>query len=124
MTTRRCDVPEFDPDDWVDPEAALLKHKVPPHHGDGDVQTAIASMNEEQADSVLEHSTRLRSLKQAQDIFKEVGGSMGASLMETVSRVMHIENKRFNTLFRSDVNVLQESGSRQGRGWQGLFVII
>ena len=119
---------DFDPDDWIDPQAAALQNGVRdadvPHHGDGDVQTAKASMNEEQADSVLEHSTRLRSLKQAQDIFKELGGALGASLMETVSRVMHTENKRFNTLLRGDENVLQEPGSRKGGFWQGLFVII
>ena len=84
----------------------------------------MESLSAEEADSVLEHSARFRSLQQARDIFKDLGGALGASLMETVSRVMHIENKRFNTLFRRDVNVLQESGSRQGRGWQGLFVII
>ena len=119
---------DFDPDDWIDPQAAALQNGVRdadvPHHGDGDVQTAKASMNEEQADSVLEHSTRLRSLKQAQDIFKELGGALGASLMETVSRVMHTENKRFNTRLRGDENVLQEPGSRKGGFWQGLFVII
>ena len=65
-------------------------------------------MNEEQADCLLEHSARLRSLKQARDIFKELGGAVGASLMDTVSRVMHIETMRFTTLLQVDENVLQE----------------
>ena len=65
-------------------------------------------MNDEQADSVLGHSARLRSLKQAQDIFKELGGALGASLMEAVSRVMHTETKRFITLMQGDENVVQE----------------
>jgi len=122
------EVLDFDPDDWFDPQAAALQNGVRdadvPHHGDGDVQIAKASMHEEQADSVLEHSTRLRSLKQAQDIFKELGGALGASLMETVSRVMHTETKRFTTLLRGDENVLQESGSRKGGCWQVFFFCI
>ena len=111
------EVLDFDPDDWIDPQAAALQNGARdadvPHHGDGDVQIAKASMNEEQADSVLEHSTCLRSLKQALDIFKELGGALGASLMETVSRVMHTEIKRITTLLRGDENVLQEPGSRK-----------
>ena len=60
------DVPEFDACDWADPDAARLKHGVPevdvPHHGDGDDQMRTGSMNEEQADKVIEHSTRAQSL--------------------------------------------------------------
>ena len=55
--------------------------------GDGDDQIPKASMNAEQADSVLEHSARLRSLQDAQDICKDMGGVLGASLMEVLSRV-------------------------------------
>ena len=106
------EVLDFDPDDWVDPQAAAHHNgacdvDVPPH-GDGDDQIREASLNDEQADSVLGHSARLRSLKQAQDIFKELGGALGASLMEAVSRVMHTETKRFTTLMKGDENVLQE----------------
>ena len=79
-----------------------------PHHGDGDDQTVETSLNEEQADCLLEHSARLRSLKQAQDVFKEMRGALGASLMETVRRVMHTGRKRFTTLVQGDKNVLQE----------------
>ncbi len=75
------DVPDFDACDWVDPAVSRLKHGRPevdvPHHGDGDVQMRNESLNGEQADEVIEHSTRLRSLKQAQEIFKEVGGALG-----------------------------------------------
>ena len=57
---------DFDPDDWIDPQAAALQKGARdadvPHHGDGDVQIAKASTNEEQADAALGHSTRLRSL--------------------------------------------------------------
>ena len=57
---------------------------------------------------MLEHSARLRSLKQAQDLFKEMCGALGASLMETVRRVMYVERKRFATMVQVDENVLQE----------------
>ena len=57
------EVLDFDPDDWVDPEAAVLQNGARDadvsRHGDGDDQIAKASLNAEQADSVLEHSTRL-----------------------------------------------------------------
>ena len=114
------DVPEFDADDWVDPEVSdwvdpevsQVKHTVPevdaPHHGDGDDQMRNESLNDEQADAVIEHSTRLRSLKQAKEIFNEVGGALGASLKDTVNRVIHSENKRFNTRMRADDRVCQE----------------
>ena len=72
---------DFDLDDWVDPETVALQRGASAadvsRHGDGDDQTAEASLNAAQADSVLEHSTRLRSLKQAQDIFKDLGGALG-----------------------------------------------
>ena len=106
------DVLEFDAGDWVDPELSRLKHGVPevdvPHHGDGDDQMRKESLNGEQADAVIEHSTRLQSLKQAQDIFKEVGGALGASLNDTVRRVIHTEIKRFNERMRADKGVCQE----------------
>ena len=106
------DVPEFDSDDWVDPEAALANNTVPevdaPHHGDGDDQVRRESLNDEQADTVMEHSTRLRSLKQAQEIFKEVGGALGASLNNTVNRVIHSESKRLKTRMHADPVVCQE----------------
>ena len=41
-------------------------------------------------------------------MFKDVGGAVGASLMDTVSRVTHNGTKRFTTLMRGDENVLQE----------------
>ena len=107
------EVLDFDPNDWVDPEAAAIQHKAKDddalRHGDGDGDAEIreASLNAEQADALLDHSTRLRSLKQARDIFKDMGGALGASLLDTVSRVMHSETKRFNGVMRSNENVIQ-----------------
>ena len=65
------EVLDFDPDDWTDPQAAARQNGARdadvPRHGDGDDQIRKASLNEEQADSVLGHSARLRSLKRAPD---------------------------------------------------------
>ena len=106
------EVLDFDPDDWTDPQAAALPNGARdddvPHHGDGDDQNVKARLNEEQTESVIEHSTRLRSLKQAQDIFQEMGGAMGASLMGIVNRVIHTETKRFTTMMQGDERVVQE----------------
>ena len=66
------------------------------------------SLNDEQADPVIDHSPRLRSLKQAQEILKVVGGASGASLHNTVNRVIRSETKRFNTRMRADKGVCQE----------------
>ena len=103
---------DFDPADWVDPEtAAIQKHASDAdvsRHGDGDAQTVKLSLDAEQADVAVEHSNRLRSLKQARDIFKDIGGALGASLLDTVGRVMHTETKRINILMRGDQKVLQE----------------
>ena len=107
------EVLDFDPNDWVDPEAATIQHKAKDadalRHGDGDgdAQIVEASLNAEQADALLDHSTRLRGLKQARDIFKDMGGALGASLLDTVNRVMHSETKKFNGVMRSNENVIQ-----------------
>ena len=88
------------------------KHTVPevdaPNHGDGDEQMRRKSLNDAQADAAIEHSTRLRSLRRAQDIVKEVGGAMGASLNDTLNRVIHFESKRFKPRMQTDPGVCQE----------------
>ena len=98
------DVSLFDADDWVDPEVAAVQNNASDadvsRHGDGDAQIVKLSLDAEQADAAVEHSNRLRSLKHAQDIFKDIGGALGASLLDTVGRVMHTETKRFNILMR------------------------
>ena len=51
---------------------------------------------------MLEQSARLRSLKHARDIFKDMGGVLGASLVDTVNRVMSAETKRASALVGSE----------------------
>ena len=105
-------VPDFDVGDWVDPEASQLNHgelgKDVPHRGCGSDQMEEESVNATQVAAVIEHSTRVRSLRHAQDIVKEVGGALGATLSDTLNRVIHSEQKRFNAMMRSDAEVCQE----------------
>ena len=94
------DAPGFDGNDWVDPEASRVKQTAPGvhalNHGDGDDQMRRESLTDAQAGAVIEHSSRLRSLRQAQEIFTDIGGALGASLNDTVNKVIHLESKRFN----------------------------
>ena len=76
--------------------------------GGDDGANVKRSLSGELADAFVEHSARLRSLKEAQDIFKDIGGTMGASLKDTVSRVMHMETKRIATRMRGDERVYQD----------------
>ena len=105
-------VPDFDPLDWVDPGEAPMQHGLGehgvPNHGDGECAVVPVSLSEGEHDAVLEHSTRLRSLKHAEQIFKELGGAVGASLQDTVQRVMHGESKRFAQGKREDKTVCLE----------------
>ena len=80
----------------------------PPNHGDGDGQMRKERLTDAQAGAVIEHSSRLRSLRQAQDIFTEIGGALGASLNDTLNRVISSEQKRFGAMMRCDAAVCQE----------------
>ena len=51
---------------------------------------------------------RLTSLKEAKALLGNIGGVVGASLTNTVNRVMHMETKRFNKRNRTDPAVQQE----------------
>ena len=57
---------------------------------------------------VIEQSLRLSSLKEAKGKLANVAGVVGASLNNTLNRVMHIEMKRFNMRNRTDPAVQQE----------------
>ena len=102
-------VPDFDVGDWVAPEASQLNHgeleKDVPHRGCGSNQMEEESLSVTQADAAIEHSTRVRSLKHAQDIVKKVGGALGASLNDTLNRVINFEHKRFYAMMRCNSEV-------------------
>ena len=57
---------------------------------------------------LLKHSNRLQGLQQARDIFKDLGGVMGASLTNTVNSVIGTETKRFRRRVRGDAAVAKE----------------
>ena len=103
---------DWDAADWVEGEVAFEKHGErdadAARHGDGDAQLPIVSFTSEQSECVLENSSRLRNLQQAQDICKEVGGTLGASLRDTVGRVIRSESKRINAQLQCDPRVYQE----------------
>ena len=66
------------------------------------------SLSVTQGDTAIEHTNRVRSLRHAQDIVKDVGGALGASLNDTLNRVISSEQKRFGAMMRSDAAVCQE----------------
>ena len=110
------EIVDFDPDDWVAPPevvTASCEQGVVPHHGDGDVGEVVArdpgeSLSAEQADALLGHSSRLQALDQAKGILNGLGGSLGASLRDTVSRVIRVETKRFRARMHGDALVAKE----------------
>ena len=63
------------------------------------------SLSVTQGDTAIEHTNRVRSLRNAQDTVKEVGGAWGASLNDTLNRVINREQKRFKAMMRSDAEV-------------------
>ena len=87
------DVPDFDPDDWVHPEVVQFEPEMlevsAPHHGDGDDQMKKENLSNEQADAVIEKKSRLRFLRHAQEILKEVGGATGASPKDNYGESRH-----------------------------------
>ena len=95
------DEEQFDLADWheTDIPDAEAGHAL---HGDG------VALNAEQADVVIEQSARIASLQEARRVLGNVGGPVGASLTNTVNRVMHMETKRFNQRNSTDPAVQQE----------------
>ena len=72
---------DFDVGDWVDPEASRLRHgefgKDVPPRGCGSDQMDEESLSVTQGDTAVEHANRVRSLRNDQDIVKDVGGAWG-----------------------------------------------
>ena len=72
------------------------------------VEVSRVALCAEQADTVIMHSGRLQALQQAKEIFKGLGGTVAASLTNTVNQVMHTEAKRFRERTRGDAAVAAE----------------
>ena len=98
---------DFSADDWVEGQSAALTYGVAAdedaqnhgdgaqNHGDGGLASAVLeTMDEEDVDILVEQSTKLRTLRAASKLFKDMGGVLGDSLRNTVSSVIHGETKR------------------------------
>ena len=103
------DEEEFDPRDWHEahiPDAEANPEHSSGHalHGDGADGAALCG---EQADAVIEQSARMGILHEAKKVIANLGGAVGASLINTVNRVIHWESKRFKELNNNDPEVLR-----------------
>ena len=107
-------IEDFCPEDWVVGAEAALTYGVAAdkdaqHHGGGGTALGKSeTLDEEVLDMTFEQTTRLRQLKEADAIFKELGGALGVSLRNTVSQVVNSENKRFVVLMKQDKRVCSE----------------
>ena len=119
---------DFDPDDWhVPPENPFNDSDDAPskagtgeatsHGGGGGGDDTVAtshgdggggdgeSLSVEQVSTLHEHSARFQSLQEAKRILESIGGALGASLSNTVGKVMHNEQKRFRQRIDGDAAV-------------------
>ena len=108
------DVPGFDPADWTDGVAMADVYPAPQHRGDGDgAGHAQEALPAHEADVLSGHSNRMQSLKQASEIFTGMHDTVGASMSQTVKRVVHEETKRFNERIRGKPEVEKEMRAMQ-----------
>ena len=111
------EVPDFDPEDWADPEVADVRQFAPQEASalqdtmvmaiPGAKGSENASLSPSQAEALIGHSSRLRALERAKGILSDLGGALGASMNDTVNRVVHDEGKRFQVRMRGDAVVEQ-----------------
>ena len=83
------------------------------HRGNGGAsatsEIAREALSVEQANTLLTHCNMLEAIQHAKDIVGSVvGGPVGASLENTLGRVMHDERKKFNQRVRGDAAVAAE----------------
>ena len=65
-------------------------------------------MDEEAIELSFKQNQTLRQLRDADAIFKEVGGVLGASLRNTLSSVVHAEEKKFSAHMKGNPQVMAE----------------
>ena len=68
----------------------------------------LMSLDDQQAERVIQESARTRSLQEALQLFRNMSHQVGASLSGTVSRVLHMESKRHQALSLEDAAVHTE----------------
>ena len=104
-------VEDFDPADWVDgaaAEVACTKITVTDagHHGHG--ATEVGTVDEDVIELSFKQNRTLRQLREADALFKDVGGVLGASLRNTLSNVIHAEEKRFASHMHGHPKVIRD----------------
>ena len=113
-------VEDFCPEDWVDgadAEVVYMKKadKDAQHHGNGaDAQhhgngatalTEVETVDEDAIELTFKQDKKLRQLRDADVIFKDIGGTLGASLRNTLANVVHAESKSFAAQMKQDPKV-------------------
>ena len=91
-----------------DDEQSMLDHR---GNGGASATSEIAreALSVEQADSLLGHCSMIEALQQAKDLVGgAVGGPVGASLQNTLGKVMHDARKKFDQRMRGDAAVAAE----------------
>lgn len=66
------------------------------------------SLDDQQAEHVIQESFRMRSLQEALQLFRNMGDQVGASLASTVALVLHKTQKRHKALSQEDAVVHDE----------------
>ena len=97
---------EFDPADWH--ENHMPGAGARPGSDSDALHGGGVGLSAEQSDVVIEQSERVRTLQEATRVIAGLEDSVGASLIATVKRVMHMETKRFNQRNKTDPAVRQE----------------
>ena len=100
--------------DWVDgadAEVAWAKNTDTDaqHHGHGATALAeVETVDEDVIELSFKQNKTLRQLRDADAIFKDVGGVLGASLRNTLSSVVHAEEKKFAAHMKGNPRVIAE----------------
>ena len=104
----------FCPEDWVDgadAEVECMKNADTDaqHHGHGATALVeVETVDEDVIELSFKQNKTLRQLRAADDIFKDLGGVLGASLRNTLANVVHAEEKTFAEHMKQNPKVLAE----------------
>ena len=113
-------IEEFCPEDWVAGAAAEGEYMKKAdtdaqdhgngadaqQHGDGATPLAeVETVDEDAIELTFTQSKTLRLLRDADVIFKDIGGIVGASLRNTLANVVHKEGKSFAAQMKHDPKV-------------------
>ena len=107
-------VEDFCPEDWVDGadvDVAFTKitDRDAEHHGHGATALAeVGTVDEDVVELTFKQNKTLRQLRDADSMFKTVGGVLGASLRNTLASVVHAEQKKFAAHMKGNPRVVAD----------------